>query len=228
MKEMKELIIIILIIVIAIETIYIINKNIWKVKQSNILYNIGTLYQGEIIDKDIFFENTTNREMRIANVWGSCGCLNINYTEFLIKPHEYIVIGIKIDTNRIKVGNVRKKIAIQIGNGINRHIYILPIVFKLEPNATVKNKIKYIGLIEVNTLSKNPIIVIMPELKNIYGIKTIKHSDNIFIRIEKRNKEICIYPGVKKDGKFTERIEIIINNGRIIIVNISGVAINKK
>ena len=57
-----------------------------QIKFKEILYNFGTITQGDTVEHTFIFENVGTEPLRITSARGSCGCTVPSYTTDAIEP----------------------------------------------------------------------------------------------------------------------------------------------
>lgn len=76
-----------------------------------ITFDVGSITQGEIIEKTFTFTNTGNEDLEIINVLPDCSCTSPQWTDGVIKPGESGIIITKYDSHD-DIGKIFKTITV--------------------------------------------------------------------------------------------------------------------
>lgn len=74
-------------------------------------YDFGVITEGQKVQKDFKFINSSNTDLVISNVQGSCGCTIGEYPKDPVKPNEEGIIKVKFNSEG-KFGKQEKSVTI--------------------------------------------------------------------------------------------------------------------
>lgn len=75
------------------------NMNFAKIDFSKRVHDFGTINEGEIVKTSFSFTNTSDTDLIITQVYGSCGCTVPDYPREPVKPGAKSVINISFDSH---------------------------------------------------------------------------------------------------------------------------------